>query len=73
MASKAETALAKFRRAKDKVRTLDRQLEDARLEAARACVVCVEAGVKRTPLAEEWGTNVLQIDRMIARARAERR
>lgn len=73
MATKTETALNRFRRGKDKVRGLERQLADARLEAGRAALVCVESGLKRTSLAEEWGTNILQIDRMLAKARSERR
>ncbi len=67
------TATAKFRRAKDKVRIVDTQLQLARLEASRAALECQEAGVTRTELASIWGTNVNQIDRMLTRARAERR
>lgn len=69
----AEIAETRLVRAKDKVRGLERQLSDARAEAGRAALACVEAKVTRTRVAEIWGTAVNQIDRMLTRARAERR
>ncbi len=63
----------RFTRAKDKVRRLDAQLSDARLEAARTALAALEAGSRRSRLAAIWGTNVNQIDAMLARARKERR
>lgn len=68
-----EVAEARLRRAKDKVRGLERQLSDARAEARRDALACVEAKVTRTKVAEIWGTNVNQIDTMLKRAREERR
>lgn len=68
-----EVALDRVRRSKDKVRKLTAQLDLARLEAARAMVLAGEAGVKRSTLADEWQTSIQQIDRMIAKAKRERR
>ena len=36
-------------------------------------VLAAEAGVKRSTLADEWQTSIQQIDRMIAKAKRERR
>ena len=69
----SEIAEARLVRAKDKVRGLERQIADARAEAGRAALACIEAKITRTRVAEIWGTAVNQIDRMIARARVERR
>jgi hypothetical protein len=63
----------RFTRAKDKVRRLDGQLADARLEASRTALAALEAGARRSRLADIWGTNINQIDLMLARARKERR
>lgn len=68
-----EVELEGFRRDKDKVRRLEAQLEDARRAARARALRCVTAGVRRTTLAREWGTNVNQIDTMIARSRSEER
>ena len=51
----------------------ERRGDLARLEAARAMVLAAEAGVKRSTLADEWQTSIQQIDRMIAKAKRERR
>lgn len=68
-----EVALERFRRAKAKVQALSVQIEGARLEASRVALECQQAKVSRTKMAEIWGTNVNQIDRMLARARFEAR
>jgi hypothetical protein len=69
----AEVAETKLHRAKDKVRGLERQLSDARAEAGRAALACSDAGVTRTRIGEIWGTAITQVDRMLAKARSERR
>jgi hypothetical protein len=60
-------------RCKDKVTKLTQQLELARMEAAREILVASEAKIKRSHLADWWKTSIVQIDRMIARAKAERK
>jgi hypothetical protein len=69
-----QSAEAKIVRAKDKVTKLTRMLEEARLEAATAMLVALDAKLlKRSRLADLWNTSIAQVDRMIARARAGRR
>ena len=60
-------------RCKDKVTKLSTQLELARMEAAREILAASEAKVKRSHLADWWKTSIVQIDRMIARAKSERK
>lgn len=65
-------ALERLRRCKARVQALALQLDGARLEAARAALECQRAQVSRTQIAEVWSTNINQVDRMLARAKAER-
>ena len=60
-------------RIKDKVAKLTTQLDLARMEAAREILAASEAGVKRSHIADWWKTSIVQVDRMIARAKSERR
>lgn len=68
-----DVAEARVKRAKDKVNTLSAALELARLEAARSMRDALDAQtLKRSQLADLWHTSIAQVDRMIAKARAER-
>jgi hypothetical protein len=68
-----EVATERVNRAKDKVRKISAQLDLARAEASRAMLLAAEAGVKRSTLADLWQTSIQQIDRMLAKAKRERR
>lgn len=60
----------RFERVKDKVRRLEGQLSDARVEAGRIALAATRQGVTRSRLASIWCTNMGQIDVMLQRARS---
>lgn len=70
---KATLAEERLARDKDRVRAIEAQLRDARLKGGRDMLDALDAGVLRTRLAIVWSTSLSQVDRMIARARSERR
>lgn len=59
-------------RAADAFRRIEGQRVDAKRAGGRAMLKALEAGVSRTRLRELWKTSYSEVDRMVARARAER-
>jgi hypothetical protein len=59
-------------RAADAFRRIDGQRNDAKLAGGRAMLKAIEAGVPRSKLKDLWKTSYSEVDRMVARARAER-
>ena len=65
----AEDAVA---RSADAFRRIDGQRNDAKRAGGRAMLKAIEAGVPRSKLKDLWKTSYSEVDRMVARARAER-
>ena len=59
-------------RAADAFRRIDGQRNDAKRAGGRAMLKAIEVGVPRSKLKDLWKTSYSEVDRMVARARAER-